>query len=213
MLPRKPKVELLWCNFSPLGRFGNQNLSAEQSKMKVRQFQTCRPKKGECCRIRIRNMKNHSGHFLDYIVLVNGAMITKPSANCQDHLQSSFAQVLGEIRSQSSLAHLLCSSGFRAMWKGSQQPPGASSIEVWTWLPSSRASKKHRRWRRRFLSRVGKQVVDANCRFLQQSEPSSCIILQPSFIGNDQPVSWCVTMKYGPSMSFLVTLRAHPDAF
>ena len=120
-----PETKSMVQLFSPCW-FGNQNLSAEQSKMKVWQFQTCRPKKGECRRIQIRDMmKKYSGHF--WTTFFWWTVLWSPSptpcwlCNCQDHLQSSFAQVLGEIRSQSSLAHLLCSApGVPAMWKGSQ---------------------------------------------------------------------------------------------
>lgn len=108
-----PETKSMVQLFSPCW-FGNQNLSAEQSKMKVWQFQTCRPKKGECRRIQIRDMKKYSGHF--WTTFFWWTVLWSPSptpcwlCNCQDHLQSSFAQVLGEIRSQSSLAHLLCSA-------------------------------------------------------------------------------------------------------
>lgn len=65
------------------------------------------------------------------------------------------------------------------------------------------------------LTCIGKQVVDANCRCLNQSSIFMYYIwniLNPSFIRYDQPVSWFVKMKYGPSMSLLF-LGGRPDAF
>lgn len=157
-----PETKSMVQLFSPC-RFGNQNLSAEQSKMKVWQFQTCRPKKGECRRIQIRDMKKILWTLLDYILLVNGAMITKPNAMLALQLPGSLAEFLrtgsrwNPIPKQLGSSTVL-GSGVPAMWKGSQQPARASSIEVWTWLPSSQASKKQRRWRRQSLGRVCKPI-------------------------------------------------------
>jgi len=88
-----PETKSMVQLFSPC-RFGNQNLSAEQSKMKVWQFQTCRPKKGECRRIQIRDMTKILWTLLDYLLLVNGAMITKPNAMLALQLPGSLAEFL-----------------------------------------------------------------------------------------------------------------------
>lgn len=117
--PRKPKV---WCNFSPLAGLETRICQQNKAKWKYGNFKHAGLKKGECSRIQVRDMKKYSGHF--WTTFFWWTVLWSPSptpcwlCNCQDHLQSSFAQVLGEIRSQSSLAHLLCSSGVPAMWKG-----------------------------------------------------------------------------------------------
>lgn len=157
-----PETKSMVQLFSPCW-FGNQNVSAEQSKMKVWQFQTCRPKKGECRRIQVRDMKKYSGHF--WTTFFWWTVLWSPSPNAMLALQlpGSLAEFLRTGSRWNPIPKQLGSStvlgtGVPAMWKGSQQPARASSIEVWTWLPSSQASKKHRRWRRQSLGRVCKPI-------------------------------------------------------
>lgn len=111
MVPRKPKV---WCNFSPLAGLETRMCQQNKAKWKYGNFKHAGLKKVNAVGYKLEIWKNTldtSGlHSSGERCYDHQAPTPCWLCNCQDHLQSSFAQVLGEIRSQSSLAHLLCSA-------------------------------------------------------------------------------------------------------
>lgn len=181
MVPRKPKV---WCNFSPLAGLETRICQQNKAKWKYGNFKHAGLKKVNAVGYKLEIWKKYSGHF--WTTFFWWTVLWSPSptpcwlCNCQDHLQSSFAQVLGEIRSQSSLAHLLCSApGFLPCERVHNSPlgPAVSRCGLDSHPhkhPRNKGDDAGSLWVESASlfnadAAIGKQVVDVNCRFLNQS--------------------------------------------